>query len=131
MALDTTTPSRILRRLAREVVVSSAIVGLLGGLGGSDLALAQQRVDAGDVLAYGAEPRRVVQAAGDVLEPQVEQLLLGLGEAGAELGVVGVAQVLRGAVGHQTSTPSCCLDRSTNLALMGSFWMARSRAALA
>src|SRR5688572_8670419 len=105
MALDTTVPSRTLRRLTR-VGVSSAIVGLLGSLGGGDLALAQQRVDTGDVLAQLRKAVEVVELAGDVLEPEVEQLGLGLGQAGLQLVVLQVAELLH-ASGHQTSTPSC------------------------
>src|SRR3954454_11253605 len=81
---DDTTPSRTLRRLPRApsalaVVLSlwSDIGVLLGSqcLGRFDLALAQQRGDAGDVLLHVADARRVVELPRHELEAQVEQLL--------------------------------------------------------
>src|SRR5690606_14364725 len=108
-------------------VVASAI-GLLQCLCSGDLALAQDGVQAGDLPLGLAHPCGVVLLAGGQLEPQVEQRLLGLAEAADQLVVVEVAQ-RRALLRHQTSasTPA----RITNLALIGSFWMARSMASLA
>ena len=64
----------------------------------------------------------VLQLAGGVLEAQVEQRLLGVGQGLQEPGIVDVVEGLRPG-SHQK--PS---SRVTNLALMGSFWMARSMA---
>src|SRR5205823_3033829 len=66
----------------------------------------------------------VVELAGDVLEAQVEQLLLGLGQSVQQLLVDHLAQF--GGCRHSDSPA-----RVTNLALIGSFWMARSKASLA
>ena len=72
------------------------------------------------------KPGRVMfELAGDVLEAEVEQLLLRLGELGEQLTVGDVAQRLLGA-GHQNAS-----SRVTNRALIGSFWIARSMAARA
>src|SRR5438270_6279092 len=120
MALDTTVPSRTLRRLGR-----SCTAALLHGFGGCDLAVAKDRVDARHLLLHRTEARVVVELTGDVLEAQVEQLLLGLGQLGQQLLVVHLAEL--GRRGHQSDSPA----RVTNLALMGSFWMARSMASLA
>src|SRR5581483_9749504 len=141
--LDTTVPSRVLRRLGRAAAsaaagVSSAIGHSFSGvtgcrlgfelLGCLDLLGPQQGLDARDLPAQHPQAGVVVQLAGDVLEAQVEQLVLDLHQPGGQL-VGGEGPELLGTlVGHQTSTSSCCSRRSTNLALMGSFWMARSMA---
>src|SRR5438105_6156578 len=118
MALDTTVPSRTFRRFGR-----SGTAALLHGFGSGDLTVPKDRVDARHVLLHLPEAGVVVELAGDVLEAQVEQLLLGLGQLGQQLLVVHLAQL--GGL-HQSSS-----DRTTNLALMGSFWMARSIASRA
>src|SRR2546421_8506348 len=121
MASETTVPSRTLRRLGRCSFASSAI-GLLGhGFGRLDLPLAQDGVEAGDLLLHLAQAGVVVELAGDVLEAQVEELLLRLGQAGEQLVVVELPP-FRGR-GHTISS-----EPGTNLALIGSFWMARSHA---
>src|SRR3982751_6851166 len=120
MALDTTVPSLTLRRLGR-----SATGVLLECLGGGDLPVPQDRVDARHLLLHLTEAGVVVQLSRDVLEAQVEQLLLGLGQPVQQLVVDHLAKFGRG--GHQSDSPA----RVTNLALIGSFWMARSMASLA
>src|SRR5947208_14479803 len=119
MALDTTVPSLTLRRLGR-----SGTAALLHGFGGCDLTVAKDRVDARHLLLHLTEARVVVELPGDVLEAQVEQLLLGLGQLGQQLLVIHLAEL--GGRGHSDSPA-----RVTNLALIGSFWMARSMASLA
>src|SRR3954453_18691222 len=114
---ELTRPSRTLRLLARAalgaVLLWSDICGL-PGLEGRDLTLSQQGLHAGDVPLDLPEPCVVVQLAGDVLEPEVEELLLGLGQTRLELLVVELAQLAGG--GHQTCTSLSWRD--TNLALM-------------
>src|SRR5487761_1222730 len=61
----------------------------------AELTLPHHRVDAGDLLADGAQPPVVLQLAGGTLEAQVEQLFLGLGQLAAEL-VLGVRPQLVG-----------------------------------
>src|SRR5437588_4858219 len=119
MASEVTVPSRTLRRLGRSAI---ALLGL--GLGRLDLALPQDGVEAGDLLFHLAQPGVVVELAGDVLEAQVEQLLLRVGQVREQLVVVHLAEL--GGRGHTMSS-----ERVTNLALMGSFWMARSMASRA
>src|SRR5439155_10846519 len=63
---------------------------------------------------------------GHVLEPQVEQLLLRLGQALDELVVGQVADVSCLLIDHQNAS-----SRVTTRALIASFWMARSRASRA
>src|SRR6266496_641211 len=58
------------------------------------LALTDGREDAGDVPAHLAQPVRVVELTGDVLEAQVEQLLLGLRQLRLQLLGVHVDQFL-------------------------------------
>src|SRR4051812_25990595 len=99
--VENTIPSRTLR-LGRAVVVSA--IGVLLLLVQLDLARAKDRVEAGDVLLHLADLAVAVELAGDVLEPQVEQLGLRLGEAGDELGVAEVAQIVRS--GHHTASMS-------------------------
>src|SRR5581483_771217 len=140
MPLETTRPSRTLRRFTRAVaagtgsLVASLIIGLflapctaaagvrLERLGRLDLALAQDRVDPRHLAPHLAEAGGVVQPPGHDLEAQVEQLDLVLLEAGLELVHVHLAELL-GLGGHQTCTSS---ERTTKRALIGSFWMARS-----
>src|SRR5205823_7344168 len=122
MALDTTTPSRTLRRLGRS---GTLLLLSFQGLGGGDLPVPQDRVDARHLLLHLAQAGVVVELAGDVLEPEVEKLLLGLGQTVQQLLVDHLAQLGSGC--HQSDSPA----RVTNLALIGSFWMARSMASLA
>src|SRR5262249_24197344 len=88
-------PSRTLRRFCRSSVASGIFRLLLGRqrLGGRDLALAQQRFEPGDVLPHLAQPRAVVELPSCVLEAQVEQLLLRLGQPVLELHLVELAQL--------------------------------------
>src|SRR5262245_56860066 len=106
---ESTMPSRVLRALPRAsvaVAVSSGIAGvpLVGGelLGRFDLALAQHGGDPRHVLSHLADAGGVGELAGDVLEPQVEELLARVGQALDELGVAEVAQG-GGLLRHQTS----------------------------
>src|SRR5438132_12095516 len=84
MPLDTTVPSRTLRRLGRVGVglvcsdIALLCLGRFDRLGRLDLTLPKDRVDAGDLLLDLAQPGVVVELSRDVLEAQVEQLLLGL-----------------------------------------------------
>src|SRR4051812_31376686 len=114
-----TMPSRTLRSL-RGVAVASGIALLLGEV---DLALTQDRVETGDVLLDLPDAGVTVELTGHVLEAKVEQLLLRLGEAAEQLGVAQVAKLR--CASHHTCSWSW---RVTNLALIGSFWMARSMA---
>src|SRR5438477_9117224 len=126
MPADCTVPSRTLRRLGREagpLLGSSTIRALLLFRLG-DLALAEDRVQAGDVLAHGVQAGVVVELSGHVLEAKVEQLLLSRGQVVEQLLVVHLAQL--GAPRHQMSS-----ERVTNFALIGSFWMARLKASFA
>src|SRR5688572_15226665 len=123
MAEETTTPSRTLRGLGRVsgawAPLSASAIGLslvlsagghpgpaglvgglplgvglgLGGLGRRDLVLPEERLDAGDVPAELAQAAVVVELAGDVLEPQVEQLLAGLEELGDQLVVAHLSEL--------------------------------------
>ena len=113
-------------RCGRGLLGLGLAVGCLLGLGRRDLALAQQRVDAGDLLADLTQPGVVVELAGDVLEAEVEQLLAGLDQPVDQLVVVHLAEL--GDRGRSCHTPA---SRDTMRALIGSFWMARSRASLA
>src|SRR5205807_743862 len=79
--------------------------------------------DAGHIAPQLSQAFGIVELTGDQLEAEVEQLLLGLAQAGAQF--VGVHLSKVGRRRHQTSTSS---DRTTILAFMGSFWMARSMA---
>src|SRR4029434_7565727 len=83
------------------------------------LALVHHGEDPGDVLSDLAQPVRVVELAGDVLEPEVEQLLFGLGQLGGQLVAVQVGQ-LTCLHGHHSASA-----RFTNLHFMGSLWAAR------
>src|SRR5439155_20231415 len=79
-------------------------LGAFGGLGGRDLLFPQDRVDAGDVLAYLIQAGVVVELAGDVLEAQVEQLLPRLGQPPLELVVVDLPQLGRLHLHHHLVT---------------------------
>src|SRR5688500_10546436 len=95
-----TMPSRVLR-LARGVSVVSGIALLLGQL---DLPLAQDRVEAGDVLADVPDASVTVELTGHVLEAQVEQLLLRLAESADEIGIAQAAEL--GGLCHHTASCS-------------------------
>src|SRR5262249_12570225 len=95
-------------------------------LGRGDLARPQLGVDASHVALELAEPRVVVELPGHVLEPEVEQLLLRVRQLLQQLVVGQVANFSSAPRRHQK--PS---SRVTKRALIGSFWMARSRAARA
>src|SRR5581483_9480821 len=86
--VDTTVPSRTLRRFGRPVSCAVAsVVGVVsvipshrpGSFGGGDLFFPEDREDPGDVPLHRPQPGRVVELPGHDLEPQVEHLLLGLG----------------------------------------------------
>src|SRR6185437_13657676 len=94
----------------------------------AELAFPHHRVDAGDLLADGAQPPVAFQLAGGALETEVEQLLLGLSQLAAELLRAGGAQLLGGqARSHQASPTS----RLTILHFMGSLCIARRSASRA
>src|SRR6185437_9025182 len=94
----------------------------------AELAFPHHRVDAGDLLADGAQPPVAFQLAGGTLETEVEQLLLGLSQLAAELLRAGGAQLLGGqARSHQASPTS----RLTILHFMGSLCIARRSASRA
>src|SRR5690606_8350006 len=102
--------------------------GNLGGRrGGADaeLALADDRVDAGDVALDGAHTTVTLELAGRGLEAQVEQLLLGalqlVDEALVLVGVELGGRELLGSDGHYASPSSRLMMR----ALGGSLCMAR------
>src|SRR5713226_7020829 len=126
---DTTTPSFTLRRLGRGAFCSSAISSTmrcplaLVGLGGSDLALAKQGLDPGDVAPHLGNARQVVELTGRVLEAEVEQLLLRLPQPVLELGVVQFTQFL-GLFGHRR-VPYPSSWRTTKRVLIGSLCIAR------
>src|SRR5437879_4788779 len=155
MALETTRPSRVLRRLRRVssaigLLVLPVIVGVVvvvvsvgirdlgrrrgGGLRArrhlgvrrGDLTLTQQRLGSGDVALDLPEAGVVAELAGDELGAEGEQLLLRLRQAVEELFVFELAQLGDLGVRHHSSSA-----RVTNLALIGSFWIARSRASRA
>src|SRR5687768_12302252 len=99
--VEKTTPSRVFR-LARTAASSfvSAIGCLL--LVQLDLALAQDRVEPGDVLADLPDAGVAVELPRDVLEAEVEELLLGLRQARHQVGVAQVAKLRR--AGHHTAS---------------------------
>ena len=123
-------PSRSLRALGRVVV--SFVTGVrhqafslvCERLVRRDLAGPELGVDARHLLAVLLQRADVVELAGGVLEAQLEQRVLHLGELLHERGVVQAA-VLRG-LGHQSAS-----SRAMKRALIGSFWMARSMASRA
>src|SRR3954447_6481401 len=122
---DTTVPSRTLRGFLRASV-ASAIGLVLQCLCGGDLTHPHLGAHSGDVALELLQAGVVVELSGDMLEPQVEQLLLRLREALDELVVGEVAQLDRFRVRHQSAS-----SRVTKRAFMGSFWMARSSASRA
>src|SRR3954453_11401969 len=104
---------------------------LLRAGGDAELALAHDRVDPGDVTAYGAQPPVILQLPGGRLEPEVEQLLLGLAQFLEQTLVVEAAKALGNEVlgpdRHHASPPS----RRTIRHFIGSLWIARVSASLA
>src|SRR5690606_19734238 len=96
----------------------------------AELALAQDRVDPRDVATHGLEPPVALQLAGGRLEPQVEQLFLGLLELGDESLVVEPVELAGrqrlGPDSHQ-APPS----RTTKRVFIGSLCCARRMASRA
>src|SRR3954467_12358312 len=88
----------------------SVIPSLLRAGGDAELALAHDRVDAGDVAAYRAQPPVALELTRRRLEAQVEQLLLGLAQLLEQTLVVEAAQVVGSEVlgpdRHHASPPS-------------------------
>src|SRR5439155_23153002 len=119
--VESTTPSRTLRAFGRGVVSVVSAIGLLllQLFVRRDLALAQDRVEPGDVLLHLADAGGVLLLPGCELEAQGEQRLLVLCDLVHELVVAQVAQRCA-LLGHQTSASTAA--RVTNLALIGSFW---------
>src|SRR6266508_2608517 len=102
---------------------SSCAFSLLVRRGGkTQLALPHDRVDPGDLPPDDLQPPVVVQLAGGALDPEVEQLRLGLAQLHDQV-LIGQLAQLRGpgARCHQTSTPS----RLTMRHFIGSLWIAR------
>src|SRR5262249_61026271 len=97
----------------------------LGNGHDAQLTLALHRVDAGDLLADGAQPPVALQLAGRGLETEVEQLRLRLGQLVVELFLGGVPQVSGDqALSHHASPTS----RLTNFGpcgkqSIGSMWL--------
>src|SRR5437762_14038424 len=95
MLMESTTPSRTLRAFSRTVA-ASAVTGVVSAIGGlqcfvsGDLALTQDGVQAGDLLADTADAGEVLLLAGGQLEAELEQLLLGVVEAAQEVVAAGV-----------------------------------------
>src|SRR5579872_4054864 len=92
--------------------------GLLRGRLGRDpeLALSLDRQDPGDAAPGDPDQPVVLQLAGGVLEAQVEQLLLHLGQPGGQLR--GVELPVLGAAVHDS--PPACPSRRTNRQSIGS-----------
>src|SRR5687768_11953180 len=90
--VESTMPSRTLRAFSRAGLSVVSAIGLLQCLCSGDLALAEDRVQAGDFLLHLADAGGVLLLAGGQLEPQVEQRLLGLAEPAHQLVVAQVAQ---------------------------------------
>src|SRR6266542_3516682 len=113
---ETTTPSRVLRLPRAPVGVVAASWSAIAcplcptyggqacawprvapshrgrhGLAG-ELPLPDGREDAGNVLAHLAQPVAVLELTGDVLEAQLEQLILGLGQLRDQLVAIQVDQ---------------------------------------
>jgi hypothetical protein len=65
--------------------VSLIVIRLFRNRHDAELPFPLHRVDAGDLLADGAQPPVALQLAGGRLEPEVEQLDLGLGELAVQL----------------------------------------------
>ena len=94
-------------------------------LGLRDLALADVGVDAGDLAADLADLGVVVELAGGVAEAQVERLLLGRAQLVDEVAEVDLGELGRSCCHQKTSS------RVMTRALIGSFWIALSRATAA
>src|SRR5579864_2441511 len=78
-----------------------------------ELALPLHGVDAGDLLAHGAEPSVALQLAGGRLEAEIEQLDLGLRQLVVELFLARAPQISSDqALSHHASPTS----RLTNFA---------------
>src|SRR6187401_339739 len=77
---DVTVPSRTLRALRDSVSVSVSVASLMSFsalcLGGSDLALTDEGVDACDLAADPRDVGGVVELPGGVAEAQIERLVL-------------------------------------------------------
>src|SRR6516164_889955 len=111
-----TRPSRILRYpragpaspAAGAALVSLTVFLHLVGQGhDAEFAFPLHRVDARDLLAHGAQPPVALQLAGGGLEPEVEQLKLGVGQPAVQLVLGRVPQIDGGqALSHHASTPS-------------------------
>src|SRR3954453_1186067 len=86
--VESTTPSRTLRALPRVSVSVASAIGVLQCLCGGDLPLAQDGVQTGDVLLDGPDAGGVLLLAGGQLEPQLQDLVLGVGQPADDL-VVG------------------------------------------
>src|SRR5436190_6141414 len=122
---DTTVPSRSLRGFLRASVASA--IGLhLQRLSGGDLPDPHLGADSSDVALELLQAGVVVELSGDMLEPEVEQLLLRLGETLDELVVSEVTDLDRLRVRHQSAS-----SRVTKRAFIGSFRTARSSASRA
>src|SRR5829696_4052427 len=91
MAVPTTMPSRVLRRL--RSVVSFSAIALLERLGGADLSGPQLGHEPRDLPAPVLQRRAVVQLPGDVREAEVEQLLAGVVEVLDQVGVAELADL--------------------------------------
>src|SRR6188472_1726713 len=100
---DVTTPSRTLRTLRAvpssdtssdecSVAVASLMSFSALCLGGSDLALADEGVDAGDLAADPRDLGGVVELPGGVAEAQVERLVLRRPQLVDQLGEVHVGE---------------------------------------
>src|SRR5699024_731600 len=103
-----------------------------GGLAANvQLALPQDRVDAGDVAPHGLQPAMILELPGGGGETQVEQLLLGLLQLRGQALVVHPVQVGGHEVlrpdSHQMSPPS----REMKRVFIGSLCCARRRASRA
>src|SRR5262249_18343702 len=80
------------RVLALLLIVGHRLLLVLG-LSGRDLALAQQRLDTGDVAPNERDARHVVELTRRVLEAEVEELFLRLVQAVCQLRVVELTQL--------------------------------------
>src|SRR5688572_3244614 len=92
----------------------------LAGLCFCDLALTDERVEAGDLATHPRHLGGVLELTRGIAEAQVERLLLRLSELGDELGEAQLGQGT-GLGGHQTTS-----SREMTRALIGSFWTALS-----
>src|SRR5581483_1730172 len=108
-------------------VIESSLSAARRGGRQTELAFAHHGVDPRDVMTYGAQPLVVVELTGGRLEPEVEQLLLGLLELGDQLVVLETAQLGGRCQRHQTSPTS----RVTIRHFIGNLWIARVSASRA